>query len=320
MPIKELDYAPPLYLRNSHLHTVYASFARSALSVEGRLRERVDTPDGDFLDLDWYQRGHDRLLIISHGLEGHSERPYVLGMTQQAVQQGWDVLAWNYRSCTGEPNRKLQSYHSGSTEDLDFLVKLAVKRGYKSVSLCGFSIGGNKTLLYLTRDKQWVPDEVRSAITFSVPIDLVATSKKLAKPLNRIYMRNFLTTLEDKLKQKKALYPEQISLEGYSRIKTFEQFDGRYTAPMNGFESAIDYWTKSSSGRHLDKLEVPTALITSLDDPFLTPSCFPRDIATENPNFHLMLTRYGGHVGFVTKGTGAYFSEQQGLSFLNDHT
>ena len=312
MPIKELDYTPPVYLRNSHLHTVYASFARSELAVAGKLRERVDTPDGDFLDLDWYQHANDRLLIISHGLEGHSERPYVLGMTRQAVNQGWDVLAWNYRSCTGEPNRKLQSYHSGSTEDLDFLVKLAVKRGYKSISLCGFSIGGNKTLLYLTRDKAWVPDEVRAAVTFSVPIDLVATSKKLAKPLNRIYMRNFLTTLEEKLKQKKALYPEQISLEGFSKIKTFEQFDGRYTAPLNGFESAIDYWTKSSSVSHLTKLDVPTALMTSLDDPFLTPSCFPKQVAEENPNFHLMLTQYGGHVGFVTKGDDAYLSEQQG--------
>jgi len=318
MPVYHLDYTPPFYLRNGHVHTIYASYARAAQKLPNVLEERLDTPDDDFLDVDWYRNGNRRLLLISHGLEGHTSRPYVVGMTAAAIAQGWDVLAWNYRGCNGIPNNKLQSYHSGCTHDLDFLVHLAVERGYREISLCGFSIGGNKTLLYLGREVHRVPKEVKSAITFSVPCDLVSSSAHLARPSNRIYMKNFLGTLEVKLKQKQRQFPQAISLDGYKQIKTFKEFDDRYTAPINGFDSALDYWTKSSCLHHLDKINIPAALITSLDDPFLTDECYPREIAERQDNFHLMLTRWGGHVGFVGKRAGPYYSEEIGLKFLSD--
>lgn len=129
-------------------------------------------------------------------------------------------------------------------------------------------------------------------------------------------MRNFLSTLEQKLRQKKAMFPEQVSLKGFNQIKTFEQFDERYTAPMNGFDSALDYWLQSSCLSHIDAIEIPTALVTARDDPFLSPSCYPVEAAKRNPNFYLKLTDYGGHVGYMTK-QDAYFSEEIGMAFLN---
>ena len=316
MPVEYLSYQPPFWLRNPHLHTVLASFRKVGHLKSAPVEEVLSTPDHDELYLDWYLTGAKRLLIISHGLEGNSRRPYVLGMAAKAISDGWDVLAWNYRSCAGVPNKKLQNYHSGSTEDLDLLVHESVSRGYKQIALCGFSIGGNKTLLYVSREKHRLPTEVKAALAFSVPCDLVNSSKVLAKKRNRIYMRNFLSTLEVKLRQKQQIYPSQISLDGFKSIKPFAQFDERYTAPLNGFDSALDYWLKSSSLPHLESIEIPTALITSLDDPFLSSTCYPVEIAERNSNFYLKLTKYGGHVGYMT-GKQTYFSEREGLAFLN---
>lgn len=316
MPVEHLSYRPPFLLRNPHIHTVLASFRKVRHLKQLPMEEVLATPDGDELYIDWYCASAKRLLIISHGLEGNSRRPYVLGMAAQALDTGWDVLAWNYRSCAGVPNKRLQNYHSGSTEDLDLLVREAISRGYDKIALCGFSIGGNKTLLYVSREKQYLPTEVKAALAFSVPCDLVSSSKVLAKKTNRIYMRNFLSALEEKLRQKQRLYPDDISLDGFKKIKTFAQFDERYTAPLNGFDSALDYWLKSSSLPHLDSIEVPTALITSTDDPFLSKSCYPVDVAERNPNFHLKLTKYGGHVGYMADKQ-IYFSESEGLEFLN---
>ena len=318
MPVFYPNYSPSLLLRNPHVHTVYASLARSKLETPKFSSERIHTPDDDFLDVDWYTQDSPCLLVISHGLEGHTQRPYVRGMAKAAYDDAWDVLAWNYRSCSGETNRKLQSYHSGCTHDLHFLVNEAVARGYERIALCGFSIGGNKSLLYLGRDKALVPDEVVGAITYSVPCDLVKSADVLAKRSNRIYMRNFLKTLELKLKQKQGRYPEDISLNQFKKIKTFGQFDERYTAPLNGFASALDYWEQSSSLPHIDKIDRPTALFTSLDDPFLSESCYPVDVAKRNPNFHLYLTRFGGHVGFAQSNRRKmYWSESKGLEFLS---
>ena len=318
MPVERLKYKPPIFLRNPHIHTIWASFRKVDHLFNAPFEEKLITPDRDELFVDWYRNNSSRLVIISHGLEGNSKRPYVLGMTAAALECGWDVLAWNYRGCTGVPNRKLSSYHSGSTEDLHFLVEEAVARGYSSISLCGFSVGGNKTLLYLGREKSMVPPEVKSAIAFSVPCDLVNSSKVLAKKRNRIYMRNFLTTLEEKLRQKQDMYPGAVSLEGFESIKTFAQFDERYTAPMNGFKSAMDYWVKSSSLPHLINIDRPTALITALDDPFLSKSCFPIEAAERNPNFYLKLTKYGGHVAYMTNDKYC-FSEKTGIEFLNSN-
>jgi uncharacterized protein len=320
MPVIFPEYQPPWWLRNGHVHSIYPSLFRK-VAVDLKFQsERIITPDDDFLDVDWYVQGKKRLLVVSHGLEGNSRRPYVLGVTKHALQNGWDVLAWNFRACNGTPNNKLTSYHSGGTGDLAFLVNLAIARGYEEISLCGFSIGGNKTLLYLSREAESVPSHVSSAVVFSVPCDLVSSSAQLALPKNQIYMKNFLKSLRLKLEQKQALFPGQVSLDGFNKIKTFEEFDGRYTAPMNGFSSALDYWQQSSSKPYLKDLVRPVCFITSYDDPFLTPECFPEDEATASTMLHLLITDYGGHVGFSHNKSKTYWSEQQALAFLNSYS
>ncbi|MDX1453678.1 MAG: alpha/beta fold hydrolase [Oleiphilaceae bacterium] len=312
-----MTYCPPWWLRNGHVQSIYPSLWRK-LDDHFFERERVTTPDDDFLDLDWARQGHRRCVILTHGLEGHSRRPYMLGMAQAALAHQWDVLAWNFRSCSGEPNRQLASYHSGQTHDLAYVVEQALRQGYEELALIGFSIGGNKTLLYLGRDKMQVPESVKAAVVFSVPCDLSSSSAQLAKPRNALYMKNFMRSFKEKLEQKAALFPGQIDLKGFDRIRTFKEFDSRYTAPLNGFNSAEEYWERSSSKPYIKHIQVPTLLVSAKDDPFLTPACFPFDDAEHNPHVVLEAPEYGGHVGFMTVGENRrYWSEQRAMGFLS---
>ena len=315
-----MSYRPPLLLRNGHIHSIYPSLFRQVNDCSFE-RERITTPDEDFLDLDWLCHQQKRLVILSHGLEGHSRRPYILGMAKAAALQNWDVLAWNYRGCSGEPNKHLHSYHSGKTEDLEWVINHALKRGYSEIGLIGFSIGGNKTLLHIGRERQQLAKQIIAAVALSVPCDLNSSSKHLAQWTHKVYMKNFLKSFKQKFMQKQRLFPDQIDLKGYHRIKNFKEFDERFTAPMNGFESAEDYWFQSSCIYHLEKIAIPTLILNALDDPFLPPECFPIEQARKNSHLHLEMPRYGGHIGFMPEVKDElYYSEQRALAFLNEYS
>ncbi|MDX1421322.1 MAG: alpha/beta fold hydrolase [Rubricoccaceae bacterium] len=312
-------YRPPRWLRSGHLQTVYPALFRSVEGVSYR-RERLDLPDGDVLDLDWSEpagRPGDRLVIISHGLEGSSERAYVRGMVRAFTQGGWDALAWNLRGCGGTPNRLFQTYHSGATGDLDAVIEHALARGYPTVALVGFSLGGNLTLKYLGERGKDAPARVVGAAAFSVPCDLASSAEQLARPENAMYMRRFMLSLNAKLADKQARFPDQLPGLDVSTLKTFVDFDGAYTAPAHGFSSAEDYWRRASSRPFLPAIRRPTLLVNAQDDPFLAPPCFPIDEARANPDLHLLMPRWGGHVGFMAaRREDPYWSERVATAFL----
>jgi len=315
--VRSSSYAPPLGVRNPHLQTIVAGRVRRVDGVRYD-RERISTPDGDFLDLDWSRVGADRVAVISHGLEGSADRAYVRGMVRTLNRRGWDALAWNLRGCSGEPNRRLRLYHSGATEDLDAVVQRALA-DYDHVALVGFSLGGNMTLKYLGERGDTAP--VDRAVALSVPVDLAASSVALARWENGLYMRYFLRSLRRKVHVKAQQFPGEVSTDGLAAIRDFQGFDDRYTAPIHGFEDADDYWRQSSSKQFLDAIRVPTLLINAADDPFLTPDCYPTEIAQRSDHFWLEMPRHGGHVGFVTFGhDGAYWSEERTADFLDGQT
>jgi len=308
------QYCPPFLFGNGHIQTIYPVLFRKIPTLL-YTRERIETPDNDFLDIDWSFTNSDRLVIISHGLEGNTTRTYVKAMVQAVNGGGWDALAWNYRSCSGEPNRQLRSYHNGATDDLARVIDHArKKRSYKEIALVGFSLGGNLTLVHLGRDQ--VDPLVRKAVVFSVPCDLAASADVLTKPSNTLYMKRFLILLHQKIKDKMAIMPHAIDDKGYEKIKTFKDFDDRYTAPIHGFKDAHDYWEKCSSSQFIPAIKIPCLIINALNDPFLPPQCFPVAEAAGNPNITLKTPDSGGHVGFVSF-KGPYWSEQQTVSFLN---
>lgn len=317
MSIVSSHYVPPPLLTNGHLQTVFPTLFRPTPEVS-YIRERIETPDGDFLNLDWatphqgIQRaavGVRQAVILSHGLEGSSDGKYIRGMARAALDAGWDALAWNYRGCGGEMNRLPRFYHSGATEDLLTVIQHAATR-YDRLALIGFSLGGNLTLKYLGETGDAVHPKISSAVAFSVPCDLAASADQLSKPANLIYTQRFLRSLMPKIRAKKL---ERLCNDP---LLTLRAFDDRYTAPLHGFKDADEYYRKCSCKQFLAPITVPTLIVSAKNDPFLTPSCFPVEEAVANPNLTLEMPDSGGHIGFV-RFEEVYWSEARAMAFLN---
>ena len=314
--VSTAKYKPPFFLSNAHIQTIIPSVFRKP-APPLYTRERIETPDRDFIDLDWSYIKAYRLAIISHGLEGNSSRAYVTGMVNALNNNGWDAVALNFRGCSGEPNRLLKSYHSGFTDDLALTIKHAKKKQmYNEIALIGFSIGGNMTLVHLGRDK--VDKIVKKAVVISVPCDLKASAESLAKFINKIYMKRFLKMFHGKIREKIAFMPDKLNDNNYSLIKNFKQFDDRYTAPIHGFKNALDYWEQCNSRQFISNIKTKTLIINAKDDPFLSKSCYPVRECEENPNVTLQTPESGGHVGFISfNKENIYWSETQAIEFLS---
>jgi len=318
--ISQSSYNPPFGLGNGHIQTVFPTLFRKVPTIVSR-RERIATIDGDFLDLDWIHDGiSDKLAILSHGLEGSSESVYIKGMAAALSRAGWDVLAWNFRGCGGEMNLRLQSYHSGSTQDLFQVIQHAANSDrYKNITLLGFSMGGNITLKLLGEKEFELPAVVSAAITFSVATNLASCAAQLERLENQVYMKRFLKTLREKIEGKIQNYPDHIIDEGLLQMRTFREFDNAYTAPIHGFLNAEDYWKQSSCGQFIPNISVPTLLVNAINDPFLSTSCYPIDSANNNQNFYLEIPSSGGHMGFIQfNRENIYWSERRALKFLNE--
>ena len=314
MPQIDSSYRPPRGFGNGHLQTIFPALFRRVPLVTPH-RERIPTPDGDFLDLDWNAENRNpRLAILSHGLEGDSHNTYIQGLARALLRRGWDVLAWNFRGCSGEPNRHLHSYHSGLTDDLRTVVTHAAS-SYDKLVLVGFSLGGNMTLKYLSESD--LHPKIAGAVAFSVPCDLASSALQLESLGNRLYMRRFLKSLRGKVRLKMRQFPGQIHDTGLDAMRTFREFDGAYTAPLHGFASADEYWALASCRPTLARIRVPVLLVNALDDPFLPPACYPREEAAASQSFFLETPNHGGHVGFISfRADGEYWSERRTAEFL----
>lgn len=309
------SYKRPKWLFNGHLETIYPALLREVVFKSPR-RERIQTHDGDFLDLDWYQEKNPRLAIISHGLEGNSSRPYMLGMARKLYSEGFDVLTWNYRGCSEELNQKAIFYHSGATYDLMTVVTHA-QTIYQEISLIGFSLGGNLTLKFLG-EVQASLSKIKKAVAISVPLDLSGSCEKISTGQNLMYSKRFLKTLKEKVARKSALFPDELPLEKLQKVKTLRDFDDVITGPLHGFADAAEYYQVNSSLQFLDKIVVPTLILNAQNDPFLNPSCFPETLAKRLDGVYFEFPKHGGHVGFATSShEKTYYSEARAVEFIS---
>jgi predicted alpha/beta-fold hydrolase len=305
------------YLRGSHLDTITpALFRRQHIVYQ---RERITLPDGDFIDLDRIRNSNDRVLVLLHGLEGCSDSQYIKGMASYFSERGWDVCAVNFRSCSGEMNALLRSYHSGATEDLDHVFSyIADHDHYRLIVAGGFSLGGNMLLKYLGEQRYRLPSALQAAFAFSVPCDLAASAIEMARSSNAVYMQRFLKSLRKKMIAKAAAFPGMPDTSDITSVKTFHQFDNRFTAPIHGFNDAADYYDQCSSLRYIKNISIPVLLVNAQNDPFLTPTCFPTDIARNHDRFFFESPVYGGHVGFAEGlPNGKYWSEDRAFNFIS---
>lgn len=316
--IANSDYRSPFFLGNGHVQTILPALFRITNGVQYR-RERIATPDDDFIDLDWSTQntGTKQLVILTHGLEGNSTSKYLLGMVKALNKAGYNTLSWNMRSCSGEINKQVRFYHSGATEDLDFVINYASKQ-YEAIYLMGFSLGGNITLNYLGKSAHGVLNPIiKKAVTFSVPCHLASCALKMEKPQNKVYLSRFLKSLKSKIILKSQKMPGSLNIEKIAQINTFVAFDNRYTGPIHGFEDATDYYSKCSSLYFVHKIKIPTLLVNAQNDPFLSEECFPYKEAMSSSNFHFEAPLSGGHCGFITLGNDTNWAEQRAIDFFN---
>lgn len=236
--------------------------------------------------------------------------------------QGYDTIAWNYRSCSGELNRQRGFYTANDYMDLELVINWAILRGYKKVSLIGFSIGANLTGFYLGDKNFRIPSEITSAILISAPIDIEESTLNLNNwHIGKVYTESFLSTMRKKIKLKHEIMGlPGIDIDAILRVKTFKEFDDLYTAPANGYSNAKDYYQHASAKRVLHNIKIPTLILNAENDPFLGENCYPDKIARNSKNIFLEKPKSGGHVGFVCFKDEHYWSEKRALEFLNQTT
>jgi predicted alpha/beta-fold hydrolase len=288
-------YAAPWWLPGGHLQTVYPSLhppARVALR-----RERWETPDGDFIDVDFAgEQAASRLLVLFHGLEGCSDSHYARAFAAQALSSGWRMALPHWRGCSGEPNRKPRAYHSGDSEEVDWILR----KFPSPVHAVGISLGGNALLKWLGERGDEARSIVRRAATVSAPIDLGAAGRALDRGINReIYARHFLSTLRPKSLAKLAVFPGLYDGAKVRAARTFREFDDTVTAPLHGYRDADDYWRRASSGPWLERVRVPTLLLNARNDPFLPEHELLAAARNAARSLVLEFPRTGGHAGFL---------------------
>ena len=300
MPILKSDFSPTLPFKNSHFNTMYRPLFMK--DVCKYTRKRITTWDADFIDLDFSIVGSKTLVLLIHGLEGSSESKYIASTSNYLNNNGLDTVCFNLRSCSGEDNLLLATYHSGKTEDVDFVVKHLLEHyNYKNIILTGFSLGGNLTLKYLGEYQDKLSDKIKGGIAVSVPVDITSSEKEMDKLKNKLYVEVFFKTLKNKVLEKSHKFPDyNLDKDQLFKATKFKHLEHLYTVPVFGFESPEDYWKKASSKPYLSKIDKPTLLINAKDDTFLSEACFPIEEAENSENFHLEITNYGGHVGFMT--------------------
>lgn len=319
MPIVKFStYKPSFLFLNRHVNTIVpALFRRTILDYK---RERIETPDHDFLDLDFSSIGSSTVVVILHGLEGSATNPGLKGMAKAINNKGWDAIGFNQRGCSGEGNKLETSYHFGKSDDLNIVINYINNTyNYQNILLVGYSLGGNVLLKYMG-EPQWVKKNITAAVALSVPCAIGDSVYQVGKWYNKVYMLNFLKTLKQKVLDKCLEHPDMnIDKKHIVTAKNFEDFDNAYTAPIHGFKDANDYWNQSSSKQFLSTINLPTLLINAQDDPFLTTSCFPYKEAKESIFFHLETPKKGGHVGFVSSTgiNGVYWHETRIIAFLS---
>lgn len=317
MPIVKSSFTPIFLFKSAFISTVFSGLFRR-IKIDQQ-RERITLRDGDFMDLDWSSgaKPSKQLVVLLHGMEGHGQRPYVSGVAKYFNANDIDAVCVNFRSCSGEQNKKFSTFHSGQTDDLqDVIAHILKNYSYTSIFLKGISLGGNIVLKYLGEGNA-IPSKIKGAMAVSVPIDLASSSKALHQFKNILFHIYFMIGLKYKLMQKQRQFPERISRKTLYSVWTLRALDEVYTAKANGFKNIADYHQKSSSLHYLSSIKTPVLLLNAKNDSFLTPSCFPYDIARKSAFVHLETPKYGGHVGFVTKDN-IYYNEKRALEFFRE--
>ena len=296
--MKSSSYRAPWWLPGGHLQTLYGQL----IGYHGAdwKRERWDTPDGDFIDVDRLPgTPHAPLVVLFHGLEGDSSSAYAGALARELERRGWRGVVPHFRGCSGEPNRLPRSYHSGDAEEIGWILR-RIRQDARGAPLfaMGVSLGGNALLKWLGEDVG-AKDVLCAAAAVSAPFDLMAAGDALGRGFNLVYTRVFLATMKKKGELKLESFPGLFDGEAMRSARTLREFDEVFTAPLHGFRGTDDYWTRASAKPVLDRIEVPTLLLNARNDPFMPDTAFPRSEEV-SPSVLCEFPEQGGHAAFVS--------------------
>jgi hypothetical protein len=301
MPLIESAYRAPPWLPGAHLQTIAPARLVPLPHVDYR-RERWETPDGDFVDVDFAlpepAAADAPVLVLFHGLEGCSQSHYSRAIMHAAAGRGWRGVVTHFRGCSGEPNRLPRAYHSGDSAEADWILRTVARRHPGArLHAVGISLGGNMLAKWLG-ERGTDAGFIAAAASVGAPLDLAAGGAALARGFNLVYTRMFLATLRDKALAKIARFPGMASAEAVRASRNLYEFDNAYTAPVHGFRDTNDYWARASGKPHLAAVEVPHLVLNARNDPFVPATSLPRP--QEVSRFvYLEQPGEGGHIGFA---------------------
>lgn len=326
MSVRPNEYVPPAWLQNGHRMTIYA-WARP------RRFPRLPSPDRRIFDIDadtrllalchWQaERAHHPTLVLLHGLEGSAESHYIRGMADKAFARGFNVVRLNQRNCGDTDHLSVGVYHSGLTSDPAAVIReLVAKDGLRTLAVAGYSLGGNLTLRLAGELGAETLPEVKAFAAVSPTLDLAACTEALERPENLLYQWNFVRELRRRIHRKAKLYPHLYTTDLLRGVRSVRDFDDAYTAPKSGFAGASDYYYRASSLRVIGQAQRPTYILTAEDDPFIPVEPFRDPAVTRNASITLVVTRHGGHCGFLSarrsgRADDGYWAEGQVIGFV----
>lgn len=298
-----LRYRAPWWLPGGHLQTIYPYFALRRTPPEYR-RERIDTPDGDFVDFDWISTVPRATVqaptaVLFHGLEGSSASHYASALMRSVAASQWRGVVAHFRGCSGEANRLPRAYHSGDADEIDWMLQRIRERTSGPLFAIGVSLGGNALLKWLAREGHAASSLVAAATAISAPIDLVTAGHRLGSGFNRLYGLHFLRTLKRKALAKFLHHPHLSNKQEVQSAFSLRAFDDAFTAPVHGYRDVLDYWSSASTIAEIGQIAVPTLIVHARNDPFLPGQYLPKNPPTDGP-VEFEFTETGGHVGFVS--------------------
>lgn len=305
------QFQAPWWARSPHLQTIMAKYLQPK-RVQYRT-ERLELPDGDFVDLAWACPEQDAsrpLVVLFHGLEGEVHSHYIQGMMAALQQQGWQTLLMHFRGCSGEPNRHLSAYHSGAISDPHYLLtQLRQRYPHRPIAAIGYSLGGNMLVNYLAK---YPSNPLTSAVVVSAPLQLSACAERMNRGVSRIYQRYLLSKMQHNWQQKLQRHPYHSCPVKAGALRSIREFDDKITAPVHGFHDAEDYYHRCSGLYQLADILTPTLILHAADDPFMSDAVIP-DASELPPAITYELSQHGGHVGFIqgTPWRPHYWLEQR---------
>ncbi len=311
------EFKPAWWLTNKHGQTLYRTFTNRLQAPIDR-HERLELPDGDFIDLAWAVNGLSNetpVIVLLYGLGGSINSPYVPGLLRTFNKAGYRGVLMHYRGTSGEPNRLPRTYHGGETSDLAyFLQLLKTREPMTKKATVGISLGGNVLLKWL--GETGTQTLINAAVAISVPFKLQDVVQQMNKGFARIYQANLIQSLRAVFSQKLDVINCQIAISKQKlfSLKTLYDFDQQITAPLHGFSSAAEYYQTASCRQYLQNINTPTLIIHALDDPFMTPATIPSNDEL-SADILLELSQHGGHVGFIMDSSQCWL-EQRITTFL----